>query len=471
MLFNSYAFWGFFACVFATYWRLRHRHQNLLLLAASYVFYGLWDWRFLGLILLSTVVDYIAARRLEQASAPAARRRWLGLSLVTNLGILGVFKYYDFFAGELTALLGGLGLEAAAPTLDLVLPVGISFYTFQTLSYTVDVYRGELAPVRDFLDFALFVCFFPQLVAGPIERAGRLLPQVRTPRARRDGDFAAGLYLVAYGLWLKVVVADNLAEVADAVFAAPPEAIGGLEVLLGVYAFAFQIYGDFGGYSAVARGVARWLGFDLSPNFRRPYFATSPSELWRRWHISLSSWLRDYLYIPLGGNRGGRLRTARNLVATMSLGGLWHGAGWNFIAWGVFHGVLLTAYRPLETASRRLRESGAGGTRVLAAVTMFHATCVGWLFFRASDLPHALALAGRLGSGLAPTPLAAFLAALIVFFAGPLLAFDLWAERAEAGGGLPRASWLSQALFYGFVAMVLLHLTPSRSHEFIYFQF
>ena len=296
-----------------------------MLLVASYAFYGAWDWRFLGLIVLSTVVDYVVGMSLAATGDPRRRQFLVTASIVANLGILGLFKYAGFFAKSLVGLGASLGVEIPAFALDVVLPVGISFYTFQTLSYTIDIYRGTLKPTRRFLDFALFVAFFPQLVAGPIERASRLLPQVLQPRHVTWEKFGSGSWLILWGLFKKVVIADNLAFLVNAVYATDASPTG-WQVVAGTVAFAWQIYCDFSGYSDIARGLARLMGFELMVNFNLPYAARSPADFWRRWHISLSTWLRDYLYIPLGGNQGGALRTYRNLGLTMLLGGLWHGA-------------------------------------------------------------------------------------------------------------------------------------------------
>lgn len=293
MLFNSFTFWIFFLAVFLLYQRLDHKWQNRMLLVASYVFYGTWDWRFLSLIWLSTAIDYVVGLKLGADSrvetSQRARKGWLALSVCANLGLLGFFKYYGFFTYEMASLLAWLGIPVALPSLNIVLPVGISFYTFQTMSYTIDVYRRQIKPTRDLEAFALYVAFFPQLVAGPIERSTHLMPQVLSPRHSQPGDFAEGLYLVTIGLFKKVVIADNMAEIVNGVFQSPLSELSRLDCLVGVYAFAFQIYGDFSGYSAIARGVARWLGFDIMVNFNLPYFAQSPREFWHRWHISLST--------------------------------------------------------------------------------------------------------------------------------------------------------------------------------------
>jgi D-alanyl-lipoteichoic acid acyltransferase DltB (MBOAT superfamily) len=472
MLFNSFIFWFFFAAVFVLYRLLRHKWQNRMLLVASYVFYGAWDYRFLSLIFISTLVDYFAARGMERWEGPRRRKALLALSVCVNLGLLGTFKYYGFFANEVAALFSSVGIPLGLPSLRVVLPVGISFYTFQTMSYTIDVYRGSTRPVRDFLDFALYVAFFPQLVAGPIERSGRLMPQIVNPRPRRPEDFTEGLYLVVTGLFKKIVVADNMAVIVNGIFAAEPSRLSGGECLIGVYAFAFQIYGDFSGYSCIARGVARWLGFDLMTNFNMPYFATSPRDFWSRWHISLSTWLRDYLYIPLGGNRKGRWKTYRNLMLTMLLGGLWHGAGWTFIAWGFLHGALLIGHRLFE--KRRAQPRPDARTRlanVAKALLMFHLVCVGWLLFRAQSMPQAWGMAARMFADLRFTPTAVYGLGMIVFCVAPLMALELWLHHRKDLLRLPKVSWVPRACVYSYFAIMLIAFHPTVPSEFIYFQF
>jgi len=353
VLFNSYAFWGFFLLIILLYRWANHRTQNTILLVGSYAFYACWDWRFLPLIAITTLINYYTGIGIEKYAQSGEEQRvvkkrqklLLAVSIVASLGMLGFFKYWGFFIDSTTAFLSAVGLSVSVPVLEILLPVGISFYTFQTMSYTIDVYRGETKPTKNLADFALYVAYFPQLVAGPIERSSSLLPQILERRARREGDFAEGLSLVMLGLFMKVVVADNLALIANGGFS-EHEDVTGADALMGVYAFAFQIYGDFAGYSLIARGVSKWLGIDLMTNFKMPYLARNPSDFWQRWHISLSSWLRDYLYIPLGGNRGKKWKVYRNLMLTMLIGGLWHGAGWTFICWGGLHGILLCIYRP-----------------------------------------------------------------------------------------------------------------------------
>jgi len=469
MLFNSFYFWLFFLTVWAVYWRLSHRGQNLLLLVASYYFYGCWDWRFLGLILLTTTWDYLFARAMAATTSPSLKRGLLCSSVALNLTVLGFFKYYGFFSNELATWMTSLGLTPLLPTLNIVLPVGISFFTFQSMSYTIDVYRGEIQPARRWSDFALYISFFPQLVADPIERAQTLLPQVLQPRTWKPGDFAAGLHEIVLGLFQKIVVADNMAVLANCVFATPTNELTGVEVLLGIYAFAFQIYGDFAGYSSMARGVAKWLGFELMLNFKQPYFAIDPSDFWRRWHISLSQWLRDYLYIPLGGNRGGEWSTNRNLMLTMLLGGLWHGANWTFIVWGALHGLLLCVYRAWIPPVKA--EELSWFSRLSRMVLMFHLVCLGWLLFRAETISQAGGMLWQLATVPGVTPLATTILGTMLLCAGPLLAYEAWVEARGRKEALLEIHWLPRGLAYSYVALMCLFVPPPVAATFIYFQF
>ena len=467
MLFNSYVFAAFFAVVYTTYLACHRwtRAQNLMLLAASYLFYGWWDWRFLGLIALSTAVDYVAGLKIACAPTEVARRCWLWLSVATNLGILGAFKYLGFFLDSLQPLLGAIGIEGALPSLRLVLPVGISFYTFQSMSYTIDVYRRRGEACRDPFDFALYVAFFPQLVAGPIERSTRLLGQITRPRTLNTPAIEAGVWLVVWGLFKKIVVADNAALLANPVFAAP-EAHAGSALLLGALAFTVQIYCDFSGYSNIARGLAKLLGFDLMVNFKLPYFALSPSDFWRRWHVSLSSWLRDYLYISLGGDRHGSWRTYRNLMVTMLLGGLWHGAAWNFVLWGLFHGLLLIAYRPLEERPRLLPDGVAAD--LARASVMFGLTVVGWVIFRVesfADLGHFAAV--FLPAASVPWHGFALLAALWL----PVLSIEISQLACDDLLTPLRMPPIGRGVLFGALIAACVGFHTGASTEFIYFQF
>lgn len=474
MVFNSLHFAAFFVVVYALYRALPHRPQNWLLLVASYYFYAAWDWRFLGLLIGSTVIDYTCAHAIARTDDRTRRRRWLLVSLAFNLGALGFFKYFNFFAGSFAGLLAVFGMHASVTTLDIILPIGISFYTFMTISYVVDVYRRDIAPCDDLLDFAVFVAYFPHLVAGPILRAAKLIPQIAAPRRITTTQLADGAWLIAWGLFQKIFVADNLAKVTEAVFA-PTASPTGLEVLLGVYAFAFQIYGDFAGYSNIARGTSKLMGIELNVNFLFPYFVLTPSAFWRHWHISLSTWLRDYLYIPLGGSRGGsEWATRRNLLITMGLGGLWHGAAWNFVVWGVYQGLVLVIYRSAEEIAarrgRRLPTRPTPGAAALGAL-MFHVTCYGWLIFRAGSFGQIVSMSTALLTNLVPGPDAARYAWALAAYALPLLvvhAFEAWRDDLLAVFQLPPV-W--RYAVYGAVLYLMVLFGDFGGSEFIYFQF
>ncbi|UCE86452.1 MAG: MBOAT family protein [Deltaproteobacteria bacterium] len=397
MLFNSPTFLVFACAVFSLYALLRQpRARALLLLAASYLFYAGWDYRYLSLLLISTSIDFAAGRALHAEGSERRRRAWLVASLATNLGLLGVFKYGNFLLGNLAGLLGLLGLEA--PRLPDEIPIGISFYTFQTISYTIDCYRRRIRPCDSRLEFALYVAFFPQLVAGPIVRAHDLLPQLRRLTALRGSHVAEGLQRFTLGLFKKVVIADNVGLFVDTVFQSPGS-YGPITLWCGAYGFALQIYCDFSGYTDMALGLARALGVRLPENFAAPYLSTSITEFWRRWHMSLSSWLRDYLYIPLGGSRGGVRQTYRNLFATMLLGGLWHGAAWTFVLWGAFHGALLAFERALGIRAKTHAEPRSAPLVALRGLLTFHLVCLGWVIFRAPDFAIARAYLAGLFQG------------------------------------------------------------------------
>lgn len=497
MTFHSLDFVAFFVIVTAVYWRLPHRGQNWFLLVASYLFYGWFEPWFCLLLAGTTLVDWYAGLRMDRDPALSAdafahpddverrrRRWWLILSLVSNLAVLGFFKYFNFFVDSVAAGLGALGLSVSLPLLNVVLPVGISFYTFQSLSYTIDVYRGRLRACRPLADFSLFVAFFPQLVAGPIERAEALIPRVLTPRIFNLVVARDALVLMGWGLFKKLVIADNVGVIANRVFSMKDP---GFEMLwAGVFAFGVQIYADFSGYTDVGRGSARWLGFDLMKNFDHPYRAISPSDFWRRWHISLSSWFRDYLYIPLGGSRHGLARTVRNIMITFVLSGLWHGAAWNFVLWGAFHGLLLT----IERLWRAMRGIGRhpGRHRValwrslLQWAVMFVLIHIGWLLFREGDA----AMVWRdlqLVPGTAP--LAERQAGLYLFLIALTFSLPLWAhtlytawqgrsysDRPAASEGEVHASTVAwQALAVGVMFATILVLRSRTSLDFIYFAF
>ncbi len=477
MLFNSWTFWIFFALVLPTYWLLPFRAQTWFLLAASYLFYGWWDWRFLPLIAFSTVMDFCLGNLVAAASEGVPRQRYVRISMMVNLLLLGIFKYYNFFAHEVTDALSRVGLSLSLPFVELVLPVGISFYTFQSMSYVFDIARGVTKPATNFWNFALYVSFFPHLVAGPIMRSGAkgqdelgrgLLKQLEAPRAWLEGNFATGLYFVLIGLFKKVVIGDNMASLVDLIFKKDMSTLTGLECLAAVYAFAWQIYADFSGYSAIAQGIAKWMGVDLMNNFKTPYLAMSPSDFWRRWHISLSTWLRDYLYISLGGNRKGEVATYCNLMITMVLGGLWHGANWTFLLWGFFHGVLLCVYR-LFSLEQLTPVSLIGRTWRVAL--MFHFICFGWLLFRAEDLSQVAAFTHLILTDFQITPVSMSMFALTAFYALPLFLFELWVDSRKDMAALTREPWTTCAAIYIYFLLMLVFFPAPTAHEFIYFQF
>jgi alginate O-acetyltransferase complex protein AlgI len=496
VIFHSLDFIGFFIAVTAIYWLLPLKGQNLLLLVASYWFYGYVHPWFLILIAISTLLDYVSARLIE--AMPARRRALLWLSIAANLGMLGFFKYFNFFAANVHAALASLGLDVSLPVLRVVLPVGISFYTFQSLSYTIDVYRGELRARRSLLDFAVFVSLFPQLVAGPIVRAAYLLPQVEAARRFSLTAARTGLLQIVWGFFKKLVIADNVGIVANKVFALSDPTFPILWA--GVFAFAIQIYADFSAYTDIARGTSRWLGFELPENFDHPYFARSPSDFWRRWHISLSTWFRDYVYVPLGGSRRGEWAWIRNILVTFVLSGLWHGASWNYVLWGVYHGLLLVVTRahammkPLRVLSGT-RTQAAGDSAgpwpeipvlrpllvTMQTLGMFGLTMVGWLIFRETELP-ALVRDLSLSPWAAPEldwQVARYLFLLTFIYSLPLWIHGLWVESVrDANGNRPAesttASWPAvavQGLAVGAAFAAILVFRSTTSMDFIYFQF
>lgn len=473
MVFNSFEFIVFFAVVYVVYRFLSHRAQNFFLLAASYLFYASWNWRFLFLLFFSTVVDYLCAKKIDAATDPKERKSWLILSLCVNFGILGFFKYFNFFAGSLADLFSLWGMSLDHFTLKVVLPVGVSFYTFQSISYMLDVYSNKLKAEKNFWDYALFVAFFPQLVAGPIERAQHMLPQYKQPRLITPQKNREGIWFIYWGFFLKVFVADNMERIVGIVFKESGQ-IPGVEVVLGSYAFAFQIFGDFAGYSFIAMGAARLLGFDLMTNFLFPYFVTNPRDFWRQWHISLSSWLRDYVYIPLGGNRNGELKTYGNLLLTMFLGGLWHGAAWTFGIWGLFHGVILCCHR-LYAVFFKVKNNEVKDVWflfVFKVIGMFHLTCLGWLIFRVNSLEQLKDMLCSLVFNLgAHSDKAVYLAAQIVFYAWLLLVIQIIQKHKNNLMTIPGLRWCLPWLFYVLMYYLMIFWGEFGGQQFIYFQF
>ena len=470
MLFPTLEFLLFFLAVAAAMAALETRFETkkALLVVASYFFYAQWDWRFCFLLLFSTAVSYLGGLAIAGAREERHRRAALAVAVAIHLTLLGFFKYFDFIVLSANRLAHLLGLEHELPFLEVLLPLGISFFTFHGISYLTDVYRGDVAVCRRPVDMLLYMSFFPQLVAGPIVRASYFLPQLERP-APQPIPLAASLLLILGGLFKKMVVANYLAtELVDPVFADPTN-YGGPDLLVAVYGYAVQIYCDFSAYSDMAIGMAALLGFRFPPNFAQPYRAERLREFWQRWHISLSSWLRDYLYKPLGGNRRGRLKTYRNLLVTMLLGGIWHGAGWKFIAWGALHGGGLAVERALAPWLGRGAESLCG--RLIGRLVIFHFVCLGWVFFRAEDFTVASLYLSRLATGWsegvqAAQPFPVFL--ILGGLAAQFLPAKLFEEAVEKLGRLP--VW-SQGSLAGLAAAAINALGPAGVAPFIYFRF
>lgn len=474
MLFPTTVFAVFFIVVFLGGWMLmRHRRLwALFMLAASYVFYGWWNWYFLGLIIFCTVVNHAAALLLVRCPGALGRKVTLILAVIVNLGVLGVFKYYRFFVLSAYALCEKIGITCSLPLLEIVLPVGISFFTFQAMSYVIDVYRKDIPPAESVLDFATYLAFFPQLVAGPIVRASVFLPQIRHPEDMASVDTGRAATLILAGLFKKIVLANMLAKMlVDPLFNYPDD-FGAVDVLLGVYGYAAQIYCDFSAYSDIAIGVALLLGIRFPANFNAPYVAESFRDFWRRWHISLSSWLRDYLYIPLGGSRDGHWKTQRNLLITFLLGGLWHGAQWRFVMWGALHGGYLVAERalgrwiPSYTGDNRLLK---GLIRLGSILLVFHGVCLSWVFFRAETFNDAWILLGNLATWSQPEHLS--VAGLVVLVAGLCVQASDGERMAPIARWLNRRSFLLQGLLAALIITIILGLGPQGVAPFIYFQF
>jgi len=468
MIFTELRFLAFFLIVFGVYWSLRrHRTRKLFLLVMSWAFYGAWDYRFLSLILFSTVLDFAVGARLEKASMGRARKALLAVSLVGNLGVLGIFKYYNFFVSSASDFLGWLGLGVSDYTIQIILPVGISFYTFQTLSYTIDIYRRTLKPVTSFLDFALFVGFFPQLVAGPIVRASHFLPQLEKPKLFADVDVRACLSLFLIGFIKKGVISDNIAPVLDPVFA-DPAAFSTASTWIALFLYHAQIYCDFSGYSDMAIATAGLLGYHLPPNFNFPFFARNISEFWQRWHISLSTWFRDYLYTSLGGRRGAGLKAMWVGAATMMLVGLWHGAGWQYVGFGVLMSaaIILSRFWAMAVPSGSvLRRT----VRFFGPVIVWYFLFINWICFRSVGWDPAMDMFRIfffLQPGGAATVDPAWLGVFVIFMAGHTAAYLRLFERF----GSRISDWV-YAAGYGVASACALMLLATEYQPFIYFQF
>ncbi len=502
MLFNSIPFFIFLSIVFPLYLLLPHRLQNRMLLMASYIFYGWWDWRFCSLLIISTGVNYYCGIRIyEYLNTDRKAKNWKLVAIILNLTLLGFFKYYNFFTAEITDALGQMGVYWNVDSLKVVLPVGISFYTFQTLSYSWDIYRRELRPTRNIWDFGLFVSFFPQLVAGPIEKAKNLIPQIIRKRNISVEQFYQGCYLIFWGIFKKVCIADSIAVLVTPVFNQwQMGSYAWFDIVTAVFLFAIQIYCDFSGYSDIARGVAKLMGFDLMLNFNLPYFSQSPSEFWHRWHISLSTWFRDYVYIPLGGSRPSKAssnilfsskwfhskwlnsRIFKNIMITFALSGLWHGANWTFIVWGIYNGFLLILHKLytelLSPYAFYKKWQQIRIYKIVATVVTFILFCYGWLIFRAEDLTQVwqmtmalFKVSGTKGytifshsNLLDIIHLEISFCILIIIQCFQYLKNDLmWIYNQKI--------WVMRGFFYFILTYLLINVANYHAEEFIYFQF
>jgi len=477
MLFNSIDFVIFLPIVFILYWftNTNLRFQNILLLASSYFFYACWDWRFLFLLIFSTLLDYYTGLKMSETKNQMKKKKWFWLSIVVNLGFLGVFKYSNFFTQSFADAISHLGLQVNPWTLNVILPVGISFYTFHGLSYVIDTYNDRIKAEKNFIDYAVFVSFFPLLVAGPIERATHLLPQIKTKRVFDYAKAVNGMRQILWGLFKKIVIADNCAEYANMIFNNSAD-YSGSTLVLGAVFFAFQIYGDFSGYSDIALGTARLFGIELLRNFAFPYFSRDIAELWRRWHISLSSWFRDYLYIPLGGSKGETLMKVRNTFIIFLISGFWHGANWTFIVWGALNAIYFLPLL-LTNNNRNNIESVAHGKLLptvkefFQIVLTFALVVFAWIFFRAKTISHAIHyISGIFSKSLFsfPTIRPYYLILLIAF-----LMLIEWLGREQqyaiANLGLKWRKPFRHALYYAII--IALFWFAGNEQQFIYFQF
>lgn len=490
MLFYESNFILMFLAFYAIFLFIPQRFRNLLILGMSYLFYSMWDYRFLSLLVISTLVDYFAALTMERTKSSLRRRLALLSSIIVNIGFLATFKYFSFFAENLQALLTRTGVPCSLPVLNLILPAGISFYTFQTLCYTIDVYLGKFRAEKSFIDFAAYVAFFPQLVAGPIERANRLLPQIKRDKRITIEGILTGLRLFIWGLFKKLYIADNLSSIVDYAFGDPSHH-GPITLLIAAYAFGVQIYCDFSGYTDMARGLGKMVGVELAINFNLPYFATSLRDFWRRWHITLSNWFRDYVYIPLGGSRRGTVLTCRNLLITFAISGVWHGAGWNFILWGVIHG----AWVALENVLDRGRIGTIFRTVPTAVkiIFTFHLVTFTWILFRApnfeifqeyiqhmaygfqgiaTDAVNAPSIYAALGTLLdAVSRQDRHHLLLFTFFVTPLLAVQAFQYFSDDQLVDLRWRLVPRAAAYAVILSLLMTFGAANGKQFIYFQF
>jgi len=478
MLFNSFSFALFLPVVFLLYWFVFNKkllHQNLLLLVASYFFYACWDYRFLFLLVFSTFLDYFTGLKMADAPNTRMKKFWFWLSVCVNLGFLGIFKYYNFFAGSFADALSHLGIKTNFWTLKVILPVGISFYTFHGLSYVIDIYKDRIKPVRNYIEYAVFVSFFPLLVAGPIERATHLLPQIQRPRQFDYARAVDGLKQILWGLFKKMVIADNCAEYANIIFNNHARYSGSTHIM-GALFFTFQIYCDFSGYSDIALGAARLFGIELLRNFAFPYFSRDIAEFWRRWHISLSSWFRDYLYIPLGGSKGGKWMVVRNTFIIFLVSGFWHGANWTFIAWGALNAIYFLPLSLMKRNRNNLEIVAQG--KILPSLRdllnmgiTFSLTVFAWIFFRADSIAMALSYIRKIFSKsiltmpeMSPKTILAYVGVFVII---EWLGREQQFAIAKLGNKMPKP--IRWAMYYGIIVAIIF-LSGSQQ-KFIYFQF
>ena len=475
MLFNSFSFLIFFIIFYFLYLKIKkQQHRIFLCLLASYIFYGWWDWRFMSLIIFSTVVDFYLGNKIFISKSIKDKKKFLFFSLFSNLGLLFVFKYFNFFIQSFVELSSVFGLHASISSLNIILPVGISFYTFQTLSYTIDIYNKKINPERNFITFATFVAFFPQLVAGPIVRAKQILPQFKKKINITNNMIIGGLFLVAIGFFKKVVIADSIAPLVDDGFVNYKNYTS-LNLIIIVILYSFQIYSDFSGYSDIAIGIGKMLGYKFPVNFNMPYIAKNLSDFWRRWHISLSSWLRDYLYISLGGNRNGVSKTYRNLMLTMLLGGLWHGANWTFVIWGLLHGLYLIVQKLISRNTITLFKTIPNRIYDFFGIILtYFLVCLAWIFFRSQTFTDAIFIINSIYefndftlSSLKPKFDLFKVCALVILFYFSELIFNknqlLFLELKK--------NRIFQYAFFSFVFLLIILFGSFDSNNFIYFQF
>jgi alginate O-acetyltransferase complex protein AlgI len=477
MVFNSLQFAALFVPVYLAYLFSNHRAQNLILLIASYIFYGAWDYRFVSILLISSLIDYYCGIKIFEAPNQKQKKIYLTISIISNLGILGFFKYFNFFAENLAELLNLFGFSTHLGTLQILLPIGISFYTFQALSYSIDVYRGELKPTKDLAAFLLFVSFFPQLVAGPIERAKNLLPQILSPRKVNLNQFYQGSYLIFWGLFEKMFVADNLGVLVGRVFNGEGAVTGnynGVTVALASYGFILQLLFDFDGYSNIARGLANLMGFELMVNFNCPYFVTNPIDFWRRWHISLTTWFRDYLYFTLGGNRRGQLRTVINLFAVMGLMGLWHGASWTFVNFGFYNALVIVVYLLISKTVSKIQFDSAflkAVWYIVRVIFWFQVCAVGGLLFRATDMNQVWQMFTSLPDLNFDTKEVITIAPRLIFFTAIPFIVQIFQFRKDDLLIVLKWPFLCRTIFYAICLHLLLVFGVNGAKTYIYFQF